>query len=205
MLWRYSGFPVQLLTLMLAGVQHWHVSNCCAFEFTACSFTTYTNKWAFYRKCAVEINVYVCLQPLNWRHTICHLPFSKTQTTWDWVTWQELEGRNNFRFQRNKSNFSPVPFQLQINELERRQRRWKHFKLHMSECVCLSVCVRKGEWEEQKQIYRQDGRSHKGPADSPESVWLETNHHFNVLAKPLQTCSEKREEKLNKRREMEES
>lgn len=61
--------------------------------------------------------------------------------------------------------------------------------MRMSVCVrvCEWVCVyaHTREWDEQKQTYRQNGWSHKGPAQSPESVWLETNHHFNVLTKPL--------------------
>lgn len=43
------------------------------------------------------------------------------------------------------------------------------------------LCVRA------EYVYRQDGGCDEGPADPPESVWLETNHHLNVLAEPLQT------------------
>lgn len=52
-------------------------------------------------------------------------------------------------------------------------------------CVCLHTWTRESDEEKDKYIYRQNGWSHKGPAESPETVWLETDHHFNVLAKPL--------------------
>lgn len=42
-------------------------------------------------------------------------------------------------------------------------------------------------------MYRENGWSYKSPAESPESVRLESDHHFNVLAKPLQTCIERKE------------
>lgn len=34
-------------------------------------------------------------------------------------------------------------------------------------------------------MYRENCWSYKSPAESPESVRLESDHHFNVLAKPL--------------------
>lgn len=60
-------------------------------------------------------------------------------------------------------------------------------------CVCLHTWTRESDEEKDKYIYRQNGWSHKGPAESPETVWLETDHHFNVLAKPLQACIERKE------------
>lgn len=57
-------------------------------------------------------------------------------------------------------------------------------------CVC--IYEPGNEMKTKTNIYRQNSWSHEGPADSPESVWLESDHHFNVLAKPLQTCVEKK-------------
>lgn len=54
------------------------------------------------------------------------------------------------------------------------------------------------EKKSNKQTHRQNGWSHKGPADSPESVGLKTNHHFDVRTKPLQTCTSGRQERRRK-------
>lgn len=53
-------------------------------------------------------------------------------------------------------------------------------------CVC--IYEPGNEMKTKTNIYRQNSWGHEGPAESPESVWLESDHHFNVLAKPLQTC-----------------
>ena len=81
-----------------------------------------------------------------------------------------------------------------------RWRQW-NFQLHIAACVC--IYEQGKEMKKKTNIYRQNGWSHKGPAESPESVWLETNHHFNVLAKPLQACIERKEVGKTERRESE--
>lgn len=83
----------------------------------------------------------VCLRQLNWRHTN-YLAGTIVKNTNN-LRLSDMTGigrKHNFRFQRNRSNFSLVPFQLWINELERLQWKWKHFKLHMS--VWMSACDR---------------------------------------------------------------
>lgn len=57
-------FPLQLLTLMLASVQHWNVRKCRALEFTTSVTQHMANKGPFCRQRTQEINVCVCLQQL---------------------------------------------------------------------------------------------------------------------------------------------
>lgn len=75
--------------------------------------------------------------------------------------------------------------------VERERRQQWNFQLHIPACVCIHE--QGNELKKKENIYRQNGWSHKGPAESPESVGLETDHHFNVLAKPLQACIERKE------------
>lgn len=69
----------------------------------------------------------------------------------------------------------------------------RRFQLHIPACVC--VYEQGNEMERRTNIYRQNGGSHKGPAEPPEPVWLEPDHHLNVLAEPLQACGGRREER----------
>lgn len=159
-------------------------------------------------KCAVEINVYVCLQPLNWRHTICHLPFSKTQTTWDWVTWQELEGRNNFFDFSVTRAISPL-FPSNYKSMNLKDGSGDG---NILSCTCQSVSAWMCAWErgneksKNKYTVRMVGVTKAQQILQNRFGWkpIIISMSSQNLCRPA-ARKEKSKEKLNKRREMEES